>query len=391
MSPIFPGGSPTQNLTAGGRQLNQQHDAEQDAALNAEATLVDQLPACFRVDEDLFASDGFSDLNWIEQELDPKRLHKITHLLWLAGRPVPPRPLHHQLVLGRNIIASERIDMHMVWGQGRIFIKPLPRYLLDTRFWREHLTCSCASMSPKMLGDESHLVPNCACGRQRLRGCALGLLLHYAALITYESDFAIAVERHLIPFDISWPRWRRFVREILHHNGGDGSPRAVYSGAAERFVYGELRINRLNLIHVVRVGPFSNFFAMWNSYGSFYRDNWALIVGGTAWILLILSAMQVGLGTTKLSDNETFQAASYGFTVFSIVGPLGGFMIMMGLFASAMFYNYLRTRRFEVARQEKLGRVWGQQRKERGDTVPSRKVSEDVPVVDGQSRPSVPV
>jgi len=372
--------------------VHHQHDTgQQDAALDVEATLVaDQLPACFRVDEDLFASDGFSDLNWIEQELDPKRLHQITHFLWLAGRPVPPRPLHHQLVLGRNIIASERIDMHMVWGQGRIFIKPLPRYLLDTWFWSEHLTCSCPL--PNKTGNALHLVPNCGCGKQRLRGCALGLLIHYAALITYESDFAIAVERHLIPFDMSWPRWRRFVREILHRNGGDGSPRAVYSGVAERFMYGELRINRLNLIEVVRMGPFYNFFAMWNSYGSFNRDNWALIVGATAWILLILSAMQVGLGTTKLSENETFQAVSYGFTVFSIIGPLGGFMIIMGLFASVMFYNYLRTRRFEVARQKKLGRAWGKQGKERRGTVPSRKITDHVPgVVIGQSRPSVPV
>jgi hypothetical protein len=32
--------------------------------------------------------------------------------------------------------------------------------------------------------------------------------------------------------------------------------------------------------------------------------------------------MQVGLATKSLADNDAFQSASYGFTVFSILGPL---------------------------------------------------------------------
>lgn len=329
-------------------------------------------------------TEGFPDQEWIERELDPKRLHEITHLLWLAGRPVPPRPLHHQLAIGRDIVVSERINMHLIWGQGRIFIKPLPRYLVNPRFWSEHLTCTCPSLNADAAVPKHDLDHACHCGRQQLRGCALGLLVHYAALITYESDFAIAVERHLIPFDVTWPRWRRFVREILHRNGSDGTPSAVYAGVAQRFVYGELRVNRLNLIQLVLRGPFSNFLATWNSYGSFYRDNWALIVGATAWILLILSAMQVGLATTRLSDDDAFQAASYGFTVFSILGPLALFMVMMGLFVAVMSHNFIRTKRFESARERKLGRVWREEMRGCQDGLRPAK-SGGVGTTDGRS------
>jgi hypothetical protein len=36
----------------------------------------------------------------------------------------------------------------------------------------------------------------------------------------------------------------------------------------------------------------------------------------------VLTAMQVGLATDKLRENADFQRASYGFTVFSLVGPM---------------------------------------------------------------------
>ncbi|KAK1757970.1 hypothetical protein QBC47DRAFT_410728 [Echria macrotheca] len=327
-------------------------------------SLADHFPASFREDEDLIAAPGaVPPLDHIRTELDPSRVHGMTQLLWLAGRPVPPRPLHHQLLLGRDIVLSERIDIHLVWGKGRLFVKPLPGYLLDSRFWSETLVCSCPAMqlSGREQGEEEEEVV-CLCGRRRLRQCAKGLLLHYTALIVYESDFTIALEKRLIPRGITWSRWRRFVREMLHGDDDHNREtwhREIYADVAERFIYGELRLNRLNLIQLLRRGPFSkHFLATWNSYGSFYRDNWAFIVGATAWILLILSAMQVGLGTERLSSDDAFQAASYGFTVFSILGPMAIFTVMMIMFTGAMVYNLFRTWRFERRREQKLGRTW---------------------------------
>ncbi|KAI1734013.1 hypothetical protein F4680DRAFT_439758 [Xylaria scruposa] len=45
----------------------------------------------------------------------------------------------------------------------------------------------------------------------------------------------------------------------------------------------------------------------------------------TVFIALVLTAMQVGLATEQLRGNAAFQQASYGFTIFDIVGPMGVF------------------------------------------------------------------
>ncbi|KAK4034965.1 hypothetical protein C8A01DRAFT_48739 [Parachaetomium inaequale] len=337
----------------------------------------------YRVDDDLHAPHSTPPLDLIEQELEPKRLHRRMRFLWLAGRPVPPRPLHHQLLLGREIFVSERVDLHLVWGGGRIFVKPLPRYLMNPDFWSGHLTCRCHAPAAKHMQAEHELSetgPLCSpqesgdmeplCDRRRLRRCAMGFLLSYVALVAHESDFRIAAEKGLIPSQVQWPCWRKFVREVLHK-----SQENMWSEVADRFIYGELRLNRLNLIEVVLRGPFSRgYLAQWTSFGSFYRYSSALIIAGTAYILLILSAMQVGLGTTRLGEDETFQAASYGFTVFSILGPLGAVLGFLIIFAASLLYNMLRTKRFEARRARRLGRSWGSKRnmQEEGTTKAGR-------------------
>lgn len=337
-----------------------------------EMLLCDQFPASYRIDDDLHAPHGTPPFDLIEQELDPKRLHRRMRFLWLAGRPVPPRPLHHQLLLGRDIFVSERIDLHLVWGGGRIFVKPLPRYLMNPDFWKDHLTCRCNAPPAKGAEEEpSETGPLCSlqgsadtvgtrplCDRRHLRQCAMGFLLSYVALVAHESDFRIAAEKGLIPSQVEWPCWRKFVREVLHK-----SQENLWSEVAERFIYGELRLNRLNLIEVVLRGPLSRgFLATWTSFGSFYRYSSAFIIAGTAYILLILSAMQVGLGTNRLSQDETFQAASYGFTVFSILGPLGAVLLVLIIFGITLLYNLLRTTRFEARRARRLGRSWASER-----------------------------
>ncbi|KAK4455224.1 hypothetical protein QBC34DRAFT_391818 [Podospora aff. communis PSN243] len=306
--------------------------------------LPDQFPASFRLSDDLHAPSGIPPLDLLTDELSPRRLQQRIRYLWLAGRPVPPRPLHHQLLLGREIFLSERIDLHLVWGGGRIFVKPVPRYLLNPEFWREYL----------LSGDGEE-------EREHLRQCAMGFLLSYVALVSYESDFRIAMEKGLLPRQISWGRWRRFVREILHAQeaAGEKDGGRLWGDVAERFIYGELRLNRLNMIEVVLRGPLSRgFLATWTSFGSFYQYSSAAIVAGAAYILLILSAMQVGLGT-KLAEDEVFQSASYGFTVFSILGPLGAVLAVVLAFVVAVLYNAVRTKSFEARRSAQLGRTWG--------------------------------
>ncbi|KFA54456.1 hypothetical protein S40293_10222 [Stachybotrys chartarum IBT 40293] len=74
--------------------------------------------------------------------------------------------------------------MHLIWTTSRIFLKPIPRFLLEPCFWTEYLYCG-------------HEYERCG-----LRKCALSFLFSYAALLSYESDFRIAEEKRLLPLGV---------------------------------------------------------------------------------------------------------------------------------------------------------------------------------------------
>lgn len=252
---------------------------------------------------------------------------------------MPPRPLHQQQhLLNRQIVITEKLDLHLVWTTDRIFIKPLPRFILDPRFWAVFLEC--------------HTVPilhqdTCSCGGRRER--ALGFLFSYTALIAYESDFHIAKEAHLIPLEVQWPAWRRAVQELL-----GTSPTGIYPWIDPRFYYGELRLSRLNKIYFFWKSPLRGYISRWNQYGSFFHDNFATLASSTIYIAVVLTAMQVGLATNALQGNVTFQLASYGFTVFSIVGPLAAAGVVVAVFCYFFIGNWVTTRRYNKERLERI-------------------------------------
>lgn len=153
---------------------------------------------------------------------------------------MPPRALHHQKLVGREIVVTEQMDMHLVWFKTRIFVKPLPRFLLDPRFWMDCLSCKVACLcSAAPARSSGHRVE---CEEAQLRKCALGFLLSYAALVSHESDLYIAQESRLLSNKISWIDWKTFVKEILKHE-------SIYAHINERYIYGELRLKRLNVVY----------------------------------------------------------------------------------------------------------------------------------------------
>ncbi|KFA45675.1 hypothetical protein S40293_08015 [Stachybotrys chartarum IBT 40293] len=310
----------------------------------------DLFPASVRQAGDLHVQDDIPIAELIEQELDPTQLHQIIHHLWLAGRPVPPRPLHYQVLLGRDVVISERIDMHCVWRPGRIILKPIPRFLLNRSFWRDHFECRC--------GIECQASK--PCHLRHLRQCALGFLLSYVALVAYESDYCIAQSKGLIPDGITWSAWRRFVQEFLRRGSSSSLPsEQLYAEVAPRFIYGELRANRLAMIDKVYNGPFStNFMSHWDSYEAFIGDNSSSIIATTAWGFLVLGAMQVGLQTERLGRDDVFQVISWAFTVISIVAVVFAVFLLLVVFVAVFLYNLMRTRRGEVERARYLRRDW---------------------------------
>jgi hypothetical protein len=275
--------------------------------------------------------------------------------LWIAGSKRPAKTLHHHLSVGRTIVVTERIGLHLLWlNDGRIFIKPLPRFLLNPEFWTTYLTCrphcDCTvkdganfqanqphDNSPISSGED--IVPLSECQQKKLWKIANGFLYSYACLISYESDFAIAKDNNLLPGvpDDTMPRWvtwKKLAREILAHVDKD----MIHP----RFHRGELRLSRINTIHRFTQFPlFVPYFRSWRHYGDLVQDNLTWLASGTVFIALVLTAMQVGLATDQLKSNSSFMVASYGFTVFAILGPI--FFFSLAILAT--LYNLLRDLR----------------------------------------------
>ena len=273
------------------------------------------------------------------------------------GRPMPPRPLHHQLLLSRGIFLTERVDMHLVWTTGRIFLKPIPRYLLEPRFWTLHLAsselCSCFREDTDLTNNQkvtaditiARSVKKCHAG---LRACALGFLFSYAALIAHESDFHIAKEKRLLPEEVTWNNWITMVKQLDTTN--------IYDSIDERFKYGELRLSRLNMIYRFTRWPplLGPYMSHWNQYGSFFRDNLSWLASTSLYIAVVLTAMQVGLDAENLKDNSSFQSASYGFTVFSILGPPIAALLIIVVFLILFVFNLVATLRFREERSRRV-------------------------------------
>ncbi|KAI0173468.1 hypothetical protein GGR52DRAFT_590672 [Hypoxylon sp. FL1284] len=316
-------------------QTNEQ-SGQSDASEPTDANLYALLPASYRTEEDDLAPPKLDNVCYLQKELSIERLNRLSRWLWVAGRPMPPRPLHHQLLLGREIVIAEQMDLHLVWTRGRIFLKPIPGYLLEPCFWTTCLACRhdypCSSTTEK------------PCLNQSLSKCALGFLFSYAALICYESDFILAQNRHLLPTQVRWRDWRTLVDELDTEH--------IYGKINERYFYGELRLSRLNKIQYLRFGPaLRGYLPTWTRYSDFFLDNFTWLTSVTVYIAIVLTAFQVGLATKSLAENHTFQQASYGFAVFSIVGPLAGGGLIISAFLCAFVSNWAAT---EMYRRKRL-------------------------------------
>jgi hypothetical protein len=246
----------------------------------------------------------------IKDDLSVEKLNKIHGWLRLAGLPMPPRPLTYQRAKSREIIICENTNLHLVWAPGRIFLKPLPDYLLEESFWQEHLVRD-----------------------RQLYGLAFGLLQSYVALIQYRSDFSIAQSEGLVDKDLEWDNWVNIATKVLAQTNPEVN---------ERYTYGELRLSRLNKILWAH-GQLRGYHFPYQTYGEMFTANLTPITGATVYIALVLTAMQVGLATHALGNNDAFHNASYGFAVFSILAPIGLALLVLILILVYVFFNLIYT------------------------------------------------
>jgi uncharacterized membrane protein len=272
----------------------------------------------------------------LDSQLKTPRLDRIHQHLWLAGLLQPARALHRQKLLGRTISFTESPDEHLIWHESRIFIKPVPEFLLSFEFWEQEL-----------------------CKSEGLHKSACGLLLSYIWLIGHKSDFQIATDLGLVPHQVEWYKWTRLSKDVL-----DVLNTHTLHQVDRRYRYGELRLSRLNSLYRFNPSAFSirNFIygfmsrATW--YRAFFERKFAWILAILVYMTVILSAMQVGLGTKRLQESSTFQRASSNFAMTSIVTVLVMiamiFFVWVLLFAYHLLSTIQHSKRVERDREQDL-------------------------------------
>lgn len=273
---------------------------------------------------------------YLEDDLDVDSLNRVHQHLWFAGLPQCARALHHQLMLGRRIVITERADLHLLWRDDRLYLKPLPDYLLCYKIWKEVL------LKDRILSQN-----------------AKGFLLSYLWLIRQKSDFLIAQRESLVNNDLVWEQWISFSAAIFPSIDPNG-----LEGTSPRYLYGELRLRRVNWIYrlcrktrtpktLIR-----GYFYGYQRYSSFIAQNFAWVLTAIVYITIVLTAMQVGLATSELQDSKMFNRASYGFTIFAIVAPLG--VLVAGLFVLLILiiFNVNHTLERRRDAQEKFPTVF---------------------------------
>lgn len=256
-------------------------------------------------------------------ELNLDRLNIAHDTLWWAGRPVPARPLHRQRTLGRDIVPTEQFDLHLVWSDKGIFIKPLAAMFTSFSFWQREL-----------------------CGHPALYETARGLLLSYIWLVRYEIDLEIAKEARLLPPDTQWVQWQAFVRDVLRHINPN-----TLEGVNKRFVYGELRLARLNQIYswsprFVARHLLRGYGLGYKTYGSFFNRSFGWLIIVFAFLSTVLSALQVGLATGQLNGEAAYQSMSVGFAILCFTIPLAFAVVVGWIFATVFLMHLFQTLRF---------------------------------------------
>jgi hypothetical protein len=252
---------------------------------------------------------------YLSSQLETRLLDELYDRMWLVARKSGHSidALHMQKIKGRDIAPCEDPRLHLVWQGDKIYIKPLPVCLLNHEFWTRYLHLPESKELHASSSSSDSVTSNFD------RSVAVGFLRSYAFLIRHHLDFVIAKESHLIPNDVDWINWSKFINHF--RSLGDDH-------VAKRYHYGQLRLSRLNW--VVRL------FRPWHASTWWFYEipHWSIteyITRATipllflfATISLALSSMQVVLSvpTDRLwfmrPDESGLRYMSRAFWVFSV-------------------------------------------------------------------------
>ncbi|KAL7932982.1 hypothetical protein V8C35DRAFT_305958 [Trichoderma chlorosporum] len=228
---------------------------------------------------------------FLDRELATPILDELYNVLHLFARKLSSNidALHAQIFKGRSIVLVEDPRFHLVRQEKVVFIKPMLICLLNHDFWTYYLALNVHATIPH--SSRSHAPNKPLCLSDSHRAMALGFVRSYSHLIQHRSDLRIARDHGLIPEDVTWARWSRFIAGFRHLNDEQ---------VARRYHYGQFRLTRLNwAIFIFRPKSARN------SLRFYYESPWSAavfvqyaavpLVFIFASVSLILSSMQVML------------------------------------------------------------------------------------------------
>ena len=240
---------------------------------------IDSLPGMprLKLEQNSFASETAkelltTDLNVLQPQLWLVATQKSSHIA----------ALHDQIVRGRNIVITEKPGLHCVWNEDRVFIKPMPRWLMSHAWWKFVKRSS------------EGLRPPGNCEWEAIYRAALGFTRSYYYLIIHESDFDLAQHHKLIPRDITLKDFQNFIDAF-----GDIQDASV----SLRYTFGDLRLSRLNWLAKSHLGRL-HYHKIHRQYHNYFSRFYGPLLFIFGIFTVVLDAMQVTLGSSSVAVDQ---------------------------------------------------------------------------------------
>ncbi|KAL4883003.1 hypothetical protein BJY04DRAFT_216721 [Aspergillus karnatakaensis] len=155
---------------------------------------------------------------YLRHDLDVSRLNQMHKYNY--------RTLHSQIVIRR--VVTKESDLHLVWHDNIIHFEPLSDYPL------EHGICRYRITEDKIVSED-----------------ARGFFLPYVKLVCTKIDLKIAHDYKLMSPEVDWEKWTAFSAAVLSPIDWE-----QLSDVNPRYLYGEIRLARLNVIDLGAFGSF---------------------------------------------------------------------------------------------------------------------------------------
>jgi hypothetical protein len=254
--------------------------------------------------------------------------------------------LTHQIVRGRSIVITEDPKLHLLWYHDRVFIKPIPPYLLSHAFWTYYL------LSP------TSPIPQPE--RDRILFAARGYIRTWAFLIQHKSDFALATgdpKLPLLPKIVSFGNFMRFTAEFKDSVSD--------ADVAPRYRFGELRLSRINFWSQVLLKKFA-YHKVNGQYSAYFSRYFGVILVLFAFFSTALNAMQVALAAVA-TGNVPAQG-QFGTSWNTLLLVSGWFSVTVLLFVSSVIVFLALEFSFMLAREVIFAGkdLWRKRRKRAG-------------------------